>query len=337
MKRWFVIFFIMLISFCSFIGNASQEPDNSLLGENSMISSTTRVLEEKKGFEDISIYSPFFLLFQDSVLNYTPIVLIPNPNWYDDIGLDYYSPSYVPEIKINESVVDLTGYTHQDLVAVGVDWDVSSYSQHSFHNLTYTIYAENLTLLATDFVIIEIDLEDHPAIDYANSAIEIGVYDDTHTIFPNDVKYTLYPDGLVLYTIFLTDEVNVYEGWITEEKYADILDLVWSYDFANFKTYYYGPADNLLFITNYYTAIKLGAETHYKFFAGQTAPVVAGELWDLIFDEVKNLDYTPRRGIRLFGVSGFWGLTWRSWFSILGTVGGVAILGLFATRFLRRR
>ncbi len=337
MKRSCIIFFILLISFSSFIGIASQELDNSLLSENVALSSTSNSLEEKSELNSASIYSPFFIIFQDSVLNYTPIVLIPNPDWYDDLGLDYDSTTYVPEIKINETIVDLTGYTHQDLVAVGVDWDVSSYGQHSFHNLTYSVYAENLTLLASDSITIEIDLADHPTIDYVDSAIEIGVYDDTHMLFPNDVKYTIYPDGLVLYTIFLTDEVTVYEGWITEEKYADLLDLIWSYNFINFKTYYYGPVDNLLFITNYYTAVKLGSETHYKFFAGQTAPIVAGELWDLIFDEVKNLDYTPRRGIRLFGVSGFWGLTWRSWFSILGGVSGFVILGLFATRFFRRR
>ena len=336
MKRWFILLFVLLIGCSPFIGIASQKTDNSLSVEDTVLSSTMSALEENQELEDVSIYSPFFLLFQDSVLNYTPIVLIPNPDWYDDIGLDYESSTYVPEIKINETIVDLTGYTHQDLVAVGVDWDVSSYGQHSFHNLTYSVYAENLTLLVSDSVMIEIDLEDHPAIDYEDSAIEIGVYDDTHMIFPNDVKYTIYPDGLVLYSIFLSDEIVVYEGWITEEKYKQILDLIWSYDFVNFKTYYYGPVDNLLFITNYYTAVRLGTETHYKFFAGQTAPIVAGELWDSIFEEVKNLNYIPRRGIRLFGVSGFWGLTWRSWFSILGGSLGFVLVGFFAFRFFRR-
>ena len=336
MKRWSIILLVLLISLSPFIGIASQKLDNSIVSENVTISSNSNLLEEKSELTSTSIYSPFFIIFQDSVLNYTPIVLIPNPDWYDDLGLDYDSSTYEPEIKINESVVDLSGYTHQDLVAVGVDWGVSSYGLHSFHNLTYSVYAENLTLLASDSITIEIDLDDHPAIDYVNSAIEIGVYDDTHTIVPNDVKYTLYPDGLVLYSIFLTDEVAVYEGWITEEKYAQILDLIWSYNFINFKTYYYGPADNLLFITNYYTAVKLGSFTHYKFFAGQTAPVVAGELWDQIFDEVKGLNYIRRQGIRLFGVSGFWGLTWRSWFSILGGMFGLAIVGFLVTRFIRR-
>jgi hypothetical protein len=336
MKRLCIIFLILLVSFSPFIGVASQDLDDSMISKNTASLSISNSLEDKMILTSASIYSPFFILFPDSVLNYTPIVLIPNPDWYDDLGLNYDSLTYVPEIKINESVVDLSGYTHQDLVAVGVDWDVSSYGQHSFHNLTYSVYTESLTLLASDSIILEIDLEDQPAIDYVNSAIEIGVYDDTHSIFPNDVKYTIYPDGLVLYSIFLTDEVAVYEGWITEEKYAEILDLIWSYNFINFKTYYYGPADNLIFITNYYTAVQLGNETYYKFFAGQTAPVVAGELWDQIFDEVKGLNYIRRQGIRLFGVSGFWGLTWRSWFSILGGSIGLVIVGFFASRFFRR-
>ena len=336
MKRLCIVSLILLISFSPFIGIASQDLYNSLVSENTASLSITNSLEEKSKLTSASIYSPFFILFPDSILNYTPIVLIPNPDWYDDLGLNYDSLTYVPEIKINESFVDLSGYSHQDLIAVGVDWDVSSYGQHSFHNLTYSVYSESLVLLASDSIIIEIDLEDHPTIDYVNSAIEIGVYDDTHTIYPNDVKYTIYPDGLVLYSIFLTDEVAVYEGWITEEKYAEILDLIWSYNFINFKTYYYGPIDNLLFITNYYTAVQLGTETYYKFFAGQTAPVVAGELWAQIFNEVKGLDYIRRQGIRLFGVSGFWGLTWRSWFLIFGGSIGLVFVGFFVSRFFRR-
>jgi hypothetical protein len=283
--------------------------------------------------EAVEDYSPFFLLYHNKILNYSPVVLIPNYEWYDSNGLNYYSETYIPEIKINGSVVDLTGYTHLDLVTYGVDWNVLGYGMHSFHNLTYSISSGSHVLLATDSIVIEIKLDAHPLIAYENSMIEFGIIDEYHYEFTNEFKYSIYPDGLVLYSIYLADEIVTYEGWITVAKYEELLDLMWSYNFIYFKNFYLGPDDDIFFDTSYYTMVALGNESYYKFFMGPTAPVVTGELWDAIYAEVLILDYVTRDPVRPFGKSGWLGLSWRAWGSIFGVTGALMVIGLVAQRF----
>ncbi len=335
MKYWFMI---LLIVSSAFTPNASikyNELSTSFASEFATHLSpqedTGKNYEPESGTE----YSPFFLLNQSIPVDYSPIVLIPDYDWYVNNSLNYYSDTYLAGIKINETSIDLSTYTHEDLVAVGVDWHVSGYGLHSCHNLSYSVYSDTYALLANDTIEIEIQLDEQPQIDYANSKIEIGIQEYHHIDFPNDFKYTIYPDGLVLYSLYLTDETVTYEGWIKDEKYIELLDLIWSYGFFYFKDYYFGPDDNLLLDTNYYTMVTIGNESYYKFFTGLTTPVVAGELWDLIASEVADLNYIPRTGIRLFGRSGFWGLTWGWWFGIFG---GTAVLGVAAfigSRFRR--
>jgi hypothetical protein len=322
MKYWFVLLLVLT----ALTPNAPDFPiaffPQEYIGQNYV---------PESGME----YSPFFLLNQSIAVDYSPIVLIPDYDWYINNSLNYYSETYVAEIKINETFVDLSSYAHEDLVAVGVDWHVSGYGMHSYHNLSYFVYSDPYTLLANDTIEIEIQLDEQPQIDYSNSRIEIGIQEYHHIDYPNDFKYTIYPNGLVLYSIYLTDETVTYEGWIKDEKYIELLDLIWSYGFFYFKDYYYGPADNLLLDTNYYTMVTIEDESYYKFFTGLTAPVITGELWDLIASEVAELNYIPRAGIRLFGRSGFWGLTWGWWFGIFG---GAAVLGVAAfigSRFRR--
>jgi hypothetical protein len=278
--------------------------------------------------------SPFFLIDHGAILNYSPVVLIPNPDWYDNKSIDYSSESYIVKIKVNETEKDFSEFDHDYLVAVGVEWDVSSYGLNSFHSLNYSVYSDdNITLLASDVIDVAIQLEEQPPIDYVNSKIEIGIFDYFHNTYPSDFQYAIYPDGLVLYSIFGSEKVNVYEGWITEDKYKELIDMIWSYNFFNFKNYYFGPMDSYAFDVDYYTEVELGSSNHTKFFKGLTSPLVAAELWDLIKDEVESLNYIPREGLRLFGVSGFWGLTWKWWFTIFGSTIGLVIVGVFFKRF----
>ena len=280
--------------------------------------------------------SPFFLINSNAVLNYSPVVLIPNPDWYTNKSLIYSSTTYKPEINIDGTKVDLDGVTHQDLIATGIDWNVTPYGMQSSHNITYSIYSDSDLLLATDYVEFDIDLESQPDVDYEGSKIEIGVEDYYHNTYPSDFKYTIYPDGLVMYSIYTSEGIINYEGWIKEEKYQQILDTIYSYNFFNFKEIYFGPNDNVYFDPTYYTMVRTNSYSYYKFSMGLTAPIVTGELWDAIASEVSDLNYILWDNIRLFGRSGFWGLRWRTWFAILGgTTIGLVVIAYFTRRFRR--
>ena len=144
----------------------------------------------------------------------------------------------------------------------------------------------------------------------------------------SDFKYTIYPDGFVLYSLYLTDSISNYEGWITEEEYIELLDLIWNYNFFNYKNYYFGPDDSIFFDPTYYTMVNISSQATYKFFAGLTAPVVAEELWDAIFDKVKNLDYVPYDPNKPFKESGWLGLSWRTWAGLFGGTAAVGVLSV---------
>ena len=334
MKRWILVLLILSTSILVTTNTESQvnwETNIIKPPELSIISESTSN-EEIHVIPDIS---PFFLIDHGSSLNYSPVVLIPDHDWYVNKSLNYFSETYVPEIRINGSVVDLGTLTHQDLLAVGIDWNVLAYGLHSFHHLNYTIYADNGTLLASDIIDVEIQLEEQPPIDYVNSKIEIGLMDYYHNTYPSDIQYAIYPDGLVLYSRFGSEGVNVYEAWIKEEKFRELIDVIWFNRFFNFKDYYFGPDDSIFFDVTYYTEVELGNESHHRFFSGQTSPVIAIELWEYIASEVYDLNYIPREGIRLFGVSGFWGLTWKWWFVIFGSSIGIVIASVFFKRYRR--
>ena len=101
MKNWFVIFVVLSLSFSSYFSVANQETDISDEYIQSTLLRTSEEAEENYELQDTSTYSPFFLLYQNRVLNYTPIVIIPNYDWYENNSLDYYSLTYEPEIKIH--------------------------------------------------------------------------------------------------------------------------------------------------------------------------------------------------------------------------------------------
>jgi hypothetical protein len=279
--------------------------------------------------------SPFFLIEHGASLNYSPVVLIPNYDWYVNKSLDYYSETYIPEIRVNGTVADLGTLTHEDLLAVGIDWNVFGYGMQSFHHVNYTVYAGNGTLLASDVIDVDIQLDEQPAIDYENPIIEIGLMDYYHNTYPSDLQYVIHPNGLVLYSRFGSEGVSVFEAWIKKDKYREILDVIWNNRFFNFKSYYFGPDDSIFFDVTYYTEVELNGESHHRFFTGLTSPVIAIQLWEYIASEVYDLNYIPREGIRIFGRSGFWGLTWKWWFVIFGGSIGVLITSVFFKRYRR--
>jgi len=334
MRIWFLVFLVLSSPILMVAGNEAQIRHESFISSSNIFKTINEPTTQEKIHAGPDV-SPFYFIDHGASLNYSPVVLIPNYAWYVNKGLDYESLTYIPEIRVNGTVADLGTLSHEDLLAVGIDWNVFGYGMHSFHHLNYTVYAENGTLLASDIIDVEIQLEEQPPIDYVNSKIEIGLLDFYHNTYPSDLQYAIYPDGLVLYSRFGSEGVSVYEGWIKKDKYKEILDVIWNNRFFNFKDYYYGPDDSEYFDVDYYTEVELCSVSYHKLFRGITSPVIAIQLWEYIASEVYDLNYIPREGIRLFGVSGFWGLTWKWWFVIFGSSISLVIGSVFFRRFRR--
>ncbi|TFG09549.1 hypothetical protein EU534_02035, partial [Candidatus Heimdallarchaeota archaeon] len=137
MKRWFLLLLVILSSITTAISNITQANYNPNLIKPSTFQNLNKPISQEITHNGPDI-SPFFLIEHGASLNFSPVVLIPDYSWYQNKSLDYFSETYVPEIRINSSVVDLGTLTHQDLLAVGIDWNVFGYGMYSFHNLNYT-------------------------------------------------------------------------------------------------------------------------------------------------------------------------------------------------------
>ena len=261
--------------------------------------------------------SPFYLISHDEIITYSPIMLLPNFEWYQANGLSFNSSDYLPIIYINNSIAwGNENKTHQELCTSGFCWNNSEFSRKGSISIRFDLYFLD-DLIISESIAVRIDIPDSPVYEIAKSEIRFGLVSDPYssTNKSTDLTYIYYPDGFILrYFISPQGESETWVVWTTEDEYLQIFLLFEQFDFCSFSRTYIDQLhendSNLQFISLTLWNADGTYSRYSTAYAGKAIPNFLTILWinltdliELYEDEFVQRTYTTELGFSFLLIS----------------------------------
>ncbi len=239
--------------------------------------------------------SPFYRLNSEEVITYSPVILIPNMDWYKRNNLIFNSSLYVPYIYLNNKILQTDNeITHQKLCTYGLCWNTSEYNEIASVTIFYDIRNMDLEQIINASITVQISIQSPNIFNMKNSEIRFGMIKDPYDSIDQNTDITLiyYPDGFMLkYYINSQGESETWVLWTTEDEYHMIYLLFEHYNFFLLRDKYFDQQlennTSFHFISlTFWTAD--GTYTRYtKYFAGLAVPESLLTLWSNLYSLTK--------------------------------------------------
>ena len=305
---------------------------------------------EPSGTEIIAAANESASLFWDlgdgDVIDYNPVVLSVNHNYWD--YLDFYDENedYIFEMYANNEPIFDASYAYanyDDYWYYAYDWNISSISPGTAVNLSVFFYQEsNPNLNHTASIDVTINYaSDPPPIDLDSFKIHLfhfagdlytagGAHYWTPEGANPDYHFTIYSDGLV--ELKFGQQSLMDSKDYSSEKSRSLMQVLQNLRVFDLKEFYFAPSYDYYYDSWYHIYIESrhiqewrGAEESFAYYVnpGQYASIL-----EAIFAEMETLYFKPKR------------LGWQiALYVVGGSVGGIACcaFGVYLLAAFRRR
>ena len=234
--------------------------------------------------------SPFFLIDDLMIIQYSPIVLLPSYEWYLEKDLDFYASDYIPAIFVNNiNILDTMNITHDQLKKFGYSWDVTGFNGMTTPiTVEYRLLDDLGKIIKNSSIQIFIDIPKITEFNYQRSEIHFGKSKDPYYysgLSQGDFKIIFNPDGFIVkFVPNANGKLDAFHAWLNKSDYNSIMDLLLKNNFFMFKKTYF---DQFTFNneTTFFISIKIWGNdgSHIletRAFRGIPIPSNLSQLWE---------------------------------------------------------
>ncbi len=285
------ILYLILIFSCLFFSSSSVRISTSeVTGELPTLSGFRRLNTNLFSIKNQNLPSPFLSIERGSTLAYSPIVLLPNREWFQELRYDFNSINYSPQILVNGNII--------------IKWNESSFTEYkksgalwnptesALNKIEFQLWDKNGTLLIYDLLDLHTVINDPPIFDIRDTELHFGIIDnfskpDMNQTF--EINYVLYPDGFLLkyQTDNKSQRIERFTTYVSPENYTWAINQLISRNYFNFKNNYFNEYEGTTKI-NHYISLRIWNpdgtfDQLTKFFSGSAVPNVVKDLWNNLY------------------------------------------------------
>ena len=285
------IIHLLLIFSCLFYSSSSVRISTSTLTDGQLNSSgyrrlNTNLLSNKN--QDLP--SPFLSIERGSTLTYSPIVFLPNREWFQELSYDFNSINYNTQILVNGNIIlQRNESSFAEYKKSGAHWDPT---ESALNEVEFQLWDKNGTLIIFDLLDLHIVINTPPIFDIRDTELHFGIIDDLNEDDENqtsDINYVLYPDGFLLK--YQTDNkyqrIERFTTYVSPENYTWAINQLLSKNFFNFKNNYFNESESTDKINHYISFSIWNPDGTFdqvtKFFSGSAVPNVVKDLWNSLY------------------------------------------------------
>ncbi len=244
--------------------------------------------------------SPFFLVDNLMVVQYSPIVLLPSFEWYLEKGLNFNASDYIPKILVNNNnILNAMNITHDHLRKFGHSWDVIEFDgTKNPVKLEYRLLNSSGEIITNSSLKIFVDIPKVEEFDYLRSDIHFGMIKNPY-YYPGlqqgDLKIIFNPDGFIVKFIPNSKgKLDTFQTWLNKSDYNTAMNLLLVNNFFLFKKTYFDQF-NYNNETTYFISIKIWNSdgSHFletRAYRGNPIPSNLSQLWKMLDSLINNKD-----------------------------------------------
>jgi hypothetical protein len=234
--------------------------------------------------------SPFLSIERGSTLAYSPIVFLPNREWFQELVYDINSINYRPQILVNGNVIlKWNESSFAEYKISGAPWNPT---ESALNEVEFQLWDKNGTLIISDLLDLHIIINNPPIFDIRNTELHFGIIDNLNNRDMNqtfEINYVLYPDGFLLK--YLTDNksqrIERFTTYVSPKNYTWAINQLISRNFFNFKNNYFNEYESTTKINHYISFRIWNPDGTFdqltKFFSGSAVPNVVKDLWNNLY------------------------------------------------------
>jgi hypothetical protein len=234
--------------------------------------------------------SPFLSIERGSTLTYSPIVFLPNREWFEELKYDFISINYIPQILVNGQII--------------LKWNTSSFAEYkksgahwnptesALNEVEFQLWDKNGTLIVFDLLDLHIVINTPPIFDIRDTELHFGLIDDFVSHDNNQtsgINYILYPDGFLMkyQTDNKSQRIERFATYVSPKNYTWAVNQLSTRNFFNFKNNYFNEFESTN-KKNYFISFRIWNpdgtfDQVTKFFSGSAVPNVVKDLWNNLY------------------------------------------------------